>query len=108
MKAVLAVMAMTLLFAAPISAQTGPSPASPQRVQIAPAGADLNAILVQVQQASSSANLNIAKLRIEKWKTDSDQKKQMQEVADSLQKNISTAVPGLMADIQNSKGSGDI
>jgi hypothetical protein len=74
-------------------------------VQVAPAAVDLNGVLAQIQQASSSANLNIAKLRIEKWKTDSDQKKQMQQVADSLQKNISNAVPGLIADVQNSHGS---
>jgi hypothetical protein len=97
---------MVVVFAAlQPSAQTGPASAAPQRVQVAPAAVDLNGVLAQIQQASSSANLNIAKLRIEKWKTDSDQKKQMQQVADSLQKNISNAVPGLIADVQNSHGS---
>jgi hypothetical protein len=99
--------AMILMFAAlQLGAQTGPGSSAPQRMQVAPpAGVDLTGVLAQVQQASSSANLNIAKLRIEKWKTDSDQKKQMQQVADSLQKNISNAIPGLIADVQNSRGS---
>src|SRR6185312_12639181 len=44
------------------------------------------------------------KLRIEKWKTDSQQKQQMQQVADSLQKNITNAVPGLISDVQTSRG----
>ncbi len=99
--------AMILMFAAlQLGAQAGPASSAPQRMQVAPpAGVDLTGVLAQVQQASSSANLNIAKLRIEKWKTDSDQKKQMQQVADSLQKNISNAIPGLIADVQNSRGS---
>ena len=69
-----------------------------------PQPTDLNTILLQVQQATSSANVNIGKLRIEKWKTDSQQKQQMQQVADSLQKNISNAVPGLISDVQTSRG----
>lgn len=69
-----------------------------------PPPTDLNTILLQVQQATSSANVNIGKLRIEKWKTDSQQKQQMQQVADSLQKNITNAVPGLISDVQSSRG----
>jgi hypothetical protein len=70
----------------------------------APPATDLNTILSQIQQATSSANVNIGKLRIEKWKTDSQQKQQMQQVADSLQKNITNAVPGLINDVQTSHG----
>ena len=70
----------------------------------APPPTDLNTLLLQIQQATSSANVNIGKLRIEKWKTDSQQKQQMQQVADSLQKNITNAVPGLISDVQNSRG----
>ena len=52
-----------------------------------------------------STNGNIAKLRIDKWKTDSQQRQQLQKVAESLQRNITDAVPGLIADVQNSHGS---
>ena len=76
-----------------------------QRVQVAPPTANLNAILTQVQQATSSASANIGKLRIEKWKTDPGQKQQLQQVAESLQKNIANAVPGLVTDVQSSRGS---
>jgi hypothetical protein len=65
----------------------------------------LNAIVLQVQQATSSASINIGKLRIEKWKTDSGQKQQLQQIADSLQKNIANAMPGLINDVSGSKGS---
>lgn len=79
---------------APVNAQGQTPVASP----------DLNTILLQVQKATSSANVNLGKLRIEKWKTDSQQKQQMQQVADSLQKNITNAVPGLISDVQTSHG----
>ena len=83
-----------------VAAQQAPMP---QQTQDTPQN-DLNTILLQVQKATSSANANLGKLRIEKWKTDSQQKQQMQQVADSLQKNIANAVPGLISDVQTSRG----
>ncbi|HEY2117471.1 MAG TPA: hypothetical protein VGJ51_20380 [Candidatus Angelobacter sp.] len=83
--------------------QTQASP-NPQ-TQAAPQAPDLNAIVLQAQQATSSASVNIGKLRIEKWKTDSGQKQQLQQIADSLQKNIANAMPGLINDVSGSKGS---
>jgi len=80
------------------------APVNPQAQAPAPSSADLNTILLQVQKATSSANVNLGKLRIEKWKTDSQQKQQMQQVEDSLQKNITNAVPGLISDVQTSRG----
>lgn len=50
-------------------------------------------------------NANIARLRIEKWRTDPDQKEQLQKLANSLQRNVTYAVPGLISDVQNSRGS---
>ena len=78
------------------------APVNPQ-MQARPAN-DLDTILLQIQQAASSANADIGKLRIERWKTDSQEKQQMQQVADSLQKNIANAVPGLISDVQTSRG----
>ncbi len=75
-----------------------------QRVQVQGPGANFNEIILQIQQATSSASVNIGKLRIEKWKTDSEQKQQLNQIADSLQKNIANAVPGLINDVQASRG----
>lgn len=80
------------------------APVNAQGQTPAPSPTDLNTILLQVQKATSSANVNLGKLRIEKWKTDSQEKQQMQQVADSLQKNITNAVPGLISDVQTSHG----
>src|SRR5471030_2122356 len=84
--------------------QTQTQTVAPQRVQVAPPAANLNAILLQIQQATSSTSANIGKLRIEKWKTDSEQKQQLQQIAESLQKNIANAIPGMVTDVQSSRG----
>jgi hypothetical protein len=99
--------AITAIFILTLCAGSGAvaqqAPMSPQ-TQGPPQAGDLNSILLQVQQATSSASVNIGRLRIEKWKTDSQQRQQMQQVADSLQKNIANAVPGLINDVQSSRG----
>jgi hypothetical protein len=76
----------------------------PQRAPVAPPAANLNAILLQVQQTASSINVDIGKLRIEKWKTDAEQKQQLQQIAESLQKNIANAIPGMVTDVQSTRG----
>ena len=101
MKSARAVVFIVIFFLG-LSATAQQAPVSSQTQ--APPPTDLNTILLQIQQATSSANVNIGKLRIEKWKTDSQQKQQMQQVADSLQKNITNAVPGLISDVQTSRG----
>jgi hypothetical protein len=100
-----ALAAIIVLFFSAGSGAMAPtqSPANPQ-MQAAPTGADLNAILLQVQQATSTTSVNIGKLRIEKWKTDADQKQQLQQIAESLQKNIANAIPGMISDVQSSRG----
>jgi hypothetical protein len=100
------------VLAAPAAAQQAPAPGAgaqqapaqgPAQRQQVPA--DLNLIVEQVQRVAMSTNGDIGKLRIEKWKTDGDQKAQLQKVADSLQRNLTHAVPGLISDVQTSHGS---
>src|SRR5690348_1718109 len=70
-----------------------------------PQPTDLNQIVAQIERVAMATNGNIATLRIDKWKTDSQQRQQLQKVAESLQRNITDAVPGLIADVQTSHGS---
>jgi len=77
------------------------TPSPGQRIPVMP---DLNSVLADLQRATMSADANIARLHIDKWKADSSQKQQMQQVANSLRRNITTAVPGLITDVQSSKG----
>ncbi len=53
-------------------------------------------ILDQVQKAAQAASADLDHIRIDKWKTDSGQKQQMQQVAQSLTRNLQAAVPELI------------
>lgn len=69
------------------------------------AGPNLNAILGDLQRITQAANGDLSRLRIERWKADATEKQEMQKVSDSLQKNITMAVPGLISDVQAAPGS---
>jgi ubiquinone biosynthesis protein UbiJ len=107
---ILAGSALLLFAGSGAAAQAQASPAqrmqpAQQPQQTEPSANNLNAILQEVQQATSSTNVNIGKLRIERWKTDAEQKQQLQQIAESLQKNIANALPGMVTDVQSSHGS---
>lgn len=63
---------------------------------------NLQSVLAQIDQSAQSAALDIAKLRIEKWKADSNSKQQAQSNADSLQRNLSNALPTLTSGVRTS------
>ena len=60
----------------------------------------LNRLLSQLEQASQAAQVDLAKLRIEKWKTDSGSKRQTQGNVESIQRNLQTALPEMIAELQ--------
>jgi hypothetical protein len=53
--------------------------------------------LDRVQAAAAQTTSDIARMRIDKWKTDADSKKEEQSNANSLQRNLSSALPGLIS-----------
>jgi hypothetical protein len=82
--------------------QTATSPAASPSTRasgasISPVFADLD----RLQTASSRANLDLAHMRIEKWKADSDSKQQAQRNADSVQRNLTTALPALIDNVRS-------
>jgi hypothetical protein len=79
-----------------LAAQTMPAAAAP-----ATGSADIPNLLAKVDETSQSAALDIAKLRIEKWKADSSDKQQAQTDADSVQRNLTQALPGMTAAVRN-------
>jgi hypothetical protein len=82
--------------AAPPSTRTQPlGMTAPQ-----PALTELNPLLTQVEQAAQAMTLEIARLRIEKWKADSSVKRQSQENADSISRNLTTALPTLVDQVR--------
>ncbi len=72
--------------------QNAPAPATN-----AAGSAGLSSDLDRLQTAASQANLDIAHMRIEKWKADNGSKQQAQANADSLQRNLTSALPGLIS-----------
>ena len=62
----------------------------------------LNQLLSQLEQASQAAQVDLAKLRIEKWKTDSGSKRQAQANVESIQRNLKSAMPEIIAGLRTS------
>lgn len=93
--------AQTAAATAPSRAPEGSSP-SPSAPSMPP---DLDIILTQIHQATQSANDDINRLRIDRWKASGADRAQLQQVADSLHKNITYAVPDLISDVRIKHGS---
>jgi hypothetical protein len=66
---------------------------------------ELNQMLSKLQQASQATQEDLSHLRIEKWKTDSGTKRQTQGNVESIERNLQTALPGILADLKNSPES---
>jgi chromosome segregation ATPase len=62
----------------------------------------LNAIIGPLQQASESAQADLSKLRIEKWKVDSGSKKQTLTNVESIKRNLQSALPEIIGQLQSS------
>lgn|ERR1700678_1777848 len=62
----------------------------------------LNGLLAQLDATSKNAQVDLAKLRIERWKTDASTKKQSLADADSVQRNLQSALPEMIGQLRNS------
>lgn len=60
----------------------------------------VTASLPQLDQTARQTAVDLGKLRIEKWKTDSNTKEQTRQNADSLEKNLTAALPALIQQVQ--------
>jgi hypothetical protein len=100
---VCAALAMLLAAAA---AQTAPSG---QPEVAAPASyasvSQLNGMLTQLEQASQATQVDLAKMRIERWKADGGSKKQAQQNVESIERNLQGALPGMIAELRSSPES---
>jgi hypothetical protein len=63
---------------------------------------ELNLLLSDLERTSQATQLDLAKLRIEKWKTDGNTKRATQADADSIQRNLQNALPEIIAQLRNS------
>lgn len=97
-----ACLLLNLITAIPMVAQTGaPRPTGSPAANVAPTGVgDIQNLLAQLQAASQTASRDISMLQIDKWKTDRNSKSQAQSNADSLQRNLTAALPGMISDVR--------
>jgi opacity protein-like surface antigen len=63
---------------------------------------ELNQLVANLQQTSQSAQLDLARLRVEKWKADSGTKQQTEKDSASINQNLQLALPSMLADLKNS------
>src|ERR1700678_3187497 len=78
------------------------SAAGPQGAPVSYASvSQLNGLLAQLEATSQSTQGDLAKLRIERWKTDAASKKQALGNVDSIQRNLQNALPAMIAQLRN-------
>jgi hypothetical protein len=89
---------LAMLSSATLAQETGGSTAPP----IAYASVnELNNILGQLRQTSQNLQADLRSTRIERWKTDSSSKRQTQANVESVQRNLQSALPEIVAQLNN-------
>jgi hypothetical protein len=68
----------------------------PAQTQPAVPAGDLQPLLANLDEVTTSTRVSLAKLRIEKWKTQSEVKQRLQSDAQAIDRNLSEAVPALV------------
>jgi predicted nucleic acid-binding Zn-ribbon protein len=61
----------------------------------------VNAMLGNLEQTAQNSVADLNKLRVERWKTDGNTKRQEQSDVESLQRNLQNALPGLVNEVRN-------
>jgi hypothetical protein len=92
----------TLFLSLNVAAQTAPGPDSPASAADSSSMTSILPDLDKLQASASEAAMNIGHMRIEKWKADNDSKRQAQSNADSVQRNLTAALPGLVDAVRSS------
>lgn len=91
-----------------------PSPAKPAAEEpVVPDRPSLDGAMADLQRVTTATASDLSDLQVDKWKTGwksawlkgNAHKQEAQEMADSLRRNLADALPGLIAEVQNSHGS---
>src|SRR4029077_887372 len=98
----LSLLPLCLAASAQVISSNQPAPQGPVSYSSA---SQMNALLAQLEEASQAAQLDLAKMRIERWKTDSGSKRQAEGNAESIQRNLKTALPEIIAELKASPES---
>jgi hypothetical protein len=86
------------------AAQVAPSPSPSASAPPVPYASvsQLNLLLSQLEQVAQAMQVDLAKLRIEKWKTDSNTRRSTQADVESIQRNLQMALPAIIAQLRSS------
>jgi len=95
----LSLLPLCLAVSAQVISSNQPAPQGP--VSYASSN-QLNTLLSQLEEASQAAQSDLAKMRVEKWKTDSGSKRQAEGNAESIQRNLRSALPEIIAELKAS------
>ena len=115
MKNALAAIAL-ISFSLAVSSNLPAQQRGTQHTQVATAGTgrtDLNTALIDLDRVSQATQNDIANMHVEKWKSGwkpgfmkgNSHQDEAQQAATSLQRNLAYALPELIHDVQNSRGS---
>ncbi len=87
----------------PLPAAVAQQAATPPAPPVAYASVnEINNILTQVKQTAAAIAADLDRARIEKWKTDGATKRQTQANVDSIQRNLQSALPEILTQVNNS------
>lgn len=92
---------LSLLAVATAASQVSTSnqPASSAPVPYASAS-QVNQLLSALEQASQQTQVDLARLRVDRWKADSNTKRQTQADIDSIERNLKMALPDMIAQLR--------
>jgi hypothetical protein len=97
---------LLLLAAGTGLAQTDPSNQATNSAPVSYSSVtQLNDVLTDLEQASQATQVDLAKLRIERWKTDAANKRQTDADVQSIQRNLQSAVPAVVGQLRTSPES---
>jgi len=92
-----------LLLLASAAAQVSPSPVATAAPAVPYTSvSQLNLMLSQLEQIAQTMQVDLAKLRIDKWKTDSNTKRGSEADVESLQRNLQMALPEIIGQLRAS------
>ncbi len=99
------VVVLTAAIMGQVTSRTEAPPTQSPQTTTTAAPAELNALLSRVEQAAQATNVGLARLRIEKWKTDSNSKRQLESNSELIQRNLTGTLPGMVAAVRTAPQS---
>ena len=91
--------AVILITSSVLLSASAQAPAPSNAVSVASMN-ELNNVLASLQRTSETTAVDIAGLRVDKWKADSSSKRQAQENSTSILRNLQNALPGIISEVR--------